>query len=92
VEGGRITMRKERKLAKEAKNAASRLGHEIAPFTFTNSQEKILGRSHCKHCNMAAYIDTQAMMSENAIKGEAVELYCVTQHIYHENTAVAEAV
>lgn len=70
-------MKKERRLAKDAAEAAKRRGHEIAPFTFISDQDNIRGHSYCKHCNMMVTIDIQAMPVEDAIKGEAVELDCV---------------
>jgi hypothetical protein len=70
-------MKKEKRLAKEAADAAKRRGHEIVPFTFIGDQDTIVGRSYCKYCNMMVTIYIQAMPIENAIKGDAVELNCV---------------
>ena len=69
-------MRKERRLARLASDTAERLGHTITAFQFDRSGTKITGRSKCRHCGMEVMIDTNPLVNETEMGGEAIELRC----------------
>ena len=70
-------MRKERKLAKQASDAAQQHGHEIRSFQFERMEDNITGRSQCIHCGMEVCINTSPKQPAREISGEAIELHCV---------------